>query len=159
LRPSRAAEAAPRSDPPFAGHFPLSTRELLDADFTTFTVLRDPVERTLSYLRQHRELNRTDWDLTLEEMTDGMMTLIDLDRGRLEQAKEALGEMGELGFQEDLEGFAQQLEQRWGWRLGGPRHDQPTTPVKVSRSLRRRIAEDTALDRELYEHARELARR
>jgi hypothetical protein len=51
-----------------AGHFPLCTLEMLDADFRTFTVLRDPVERTLSYLRQHRELNRTDWDLTLEEM-------------------------------------------------------------------------------------------
>jgi hypothetical protein len=170
------------------GHFPLCTRELLDADFRTFTVLRDPVERTLSYLRHHRELNRTDWDLTLEEMyedpahlmhfrhfignhmvkmlslrteemTDGMMTLIDLDRGRLEQAKEALDDMEELGFQEDLEGFAQRLEQLWGWRLGGPRHDQPTNPVKVPRSLRRRIAKDTALDGELYEYARELARR
>ena len=170
------------------GHFPLCTRELLDADFTTFTVLRDPVERTLSYLRHHRELNRTDWDLTLEEMyedpahlmhfrhfigdhmvkmlslrteemTDGMMTLVDLDRDRLEEAKRALGDMDEFGFQEDLEGFAQRLEQRWGWRLGGPRRDQPTAPVKVSRSLRRRIAEDTALDRELYEYARELARR
>jgi hypothetical protein len=171
-----------------AGHFPLCTRELLDADFRTFTVLRDPVERTMSYLRQHRELNRTDWDLTLEEMyedpahllhfrhfignhmvkmlslrteemTDGMMTLIDLDRGRLEQAKQALDDMDELGFQEDLEGFALRLQQLWGWRLGGPRRDQPTTPVKVSRSLRRRIAEDTALDRELYEYALELARR
>ena len=170
------------------GHFPLCTRELLDADFTTFTVLRDPVERTLSYLRHHRELNSTDWDLTLEEMyedqahlmhfrhfignhmvkmltmrteemTDGMMTLVDLDRGRLEEAKEALEEMAEFGFQEDLEGFARRLEQRWGWRLGGPRRDQPTAPVKVSRSLRRRIAEDTARDRELYEYARELARR
>ena len=92
-----------------AGHFPLCTRELLDADFRTFTVLREPVERTLSYLRHHRELNRADWNLTLEEMyedpahvghfrhftgnhmvkmlslrteemTEGMMTLADLDR-------------------------------------------------------------------------------
>jgi len=36
------------------GHFPLCTTELLDAEFTTLTVLRDPVERTLSYLRHHR---------------------------------------------------------------------------------------------------------
>ena len=167
------------------GHFPLCTRELLDADFRTFTVLREPVERTLSYLRHHRELNPT--DLTLEEMyedrahlmhfrhfignhmvkmlslrsdemTDGMMTLVDLDRDRLEEAKGALGEMDEFGFQEDLEGFAQRLERDWDWRLGAPRRDQPTRPVKVSRSLRRRIAEDTALDRELYEYAQELAR-
>jgi hypothetical protein len=169
------------------GHFPLCTRELLDAEFTTFTVLRDPVERTLSYLRHHRELNRSDWDLSLEEMysdperqmhfrhfignhmvkmlsmraeemTDGMMTLIDVDRGRLDQAKRALSEMDEFGFQDDLEGFAQRLERLWGWRLGGPRHDQPTKPVKASRSLRRRIAKDTALDRELFEYAKELAR-
>ncbi len=37
------------------GHFPLCVTELLDADFATFTVLRDPVERTLSYLRHHRD--------------------------------------------------------------------------------------------------------
>jgi hypothetical protein len=30
--------------------------------------------------------------------------------------------------------------------------------VKASRSLRRRIAKDTALDRELFEYAKELAR-
>lgn len=171
-----------------AGHFPLCTRELLDADFRTFTVLREPVERTLSYLRHHRELNRADSNLTLEEMyedpahvghfrhftgnhmvkmlslrneemTEGMMTLADLDRPHLDRAKEALDEMDEFGFQEDLEGFAQRLERLWGWRLGEPRHDQPTTPMKVSASLRRRIVEDTALDRELYEYAQELARR
>lgn len=32
-----------------AGHFPLSTVELLDADFVTLSILRPPVDRTLSY--------------------------------------------------------------------------------------------------------------
>ena len=146
-------------------HFPLCTRELLEADSTTFTVLRDPVDGTTSTC--NRELNRTDWDLTLEEMYDDRRTSCtsgtssattwsrcsrsgrgrddrcNLSHGRLEEAKEALEEMEEFGFQEDLEGFAERLEQRWGWRLGGPRRDQPTAQVKVSRSLRRRIAEDT----------------
>ena len=36
-----------------AGHFPLATTEVLGAPFVTLTVLRPPVERTLSYLR-HR---------------------------------------------------------------------------------------------------------
>src|SRR5262249_27089146 len=36
------------------GHFPLCTVELLDAPFVTLTLLRDPVERTLSQLRHHR---------------------------------------------------------------------------------------------------------
>src|SRR4051794_18565316 len=31
------------------GHFPLSVIELIDADFVTMTVLREPVDRTLSY--------------------------------------------------------------------------------------------------------------
>ena len=39
------------------GHFPLCTTELLGGAFTTFTVLRDPVERTLSYLRHHRKID------------------------------------------------------------------------------------------------------
>jgi hypothetical protein len=170
------------------GHFPLCTRELLDADFRTFTVLREPVERTLSYLRHHRELNPTELTLTLEEMyedpahighfrhfignhmvkmlslragemTEGMMTLVEPDRSDLARAKDALREMDEFGFQEQLEEFAQRLERIWGWRLGPPRHDHPTEPVKVATTLRRRIAEDTSLDNELYEYARELARR
>ena len=37
------------------GHFPLRTVELLDGRFTTLTLLRDPVERMLSYLRQQRQ--------------------------------------------------------------------------------------------------------
>ena len=36
------------------GHFPLCTTELLDAPLVTMTILRDPVERTLSQLRHHR---------------------------------------------------------------------------------------------------------
>jgi hypothetical protein len=43
-----------------AGHFPLSVASLIACDFRTFTVLRDPVERTLSRLRQRgRRLVRT----------------------------------------------------------------------------------------------------
>ena len=166
------------------GHFPLCTRELLDADFRTFTVLRQPVERTLSYLRHHRELNPT--DLTLEEMyedrahlmhfrhfignhmvkmlslrsdemTDGMMTLVDLTvtawrkpRGRWAKWTSSASRKTSRASPSDSSAT--------DWRLGAPRRDQPTRPVKVSRSLRRRIAEDTALDRELYEYAQELAR-
>ena len=38
------------------GHYPLGTVDLLGATFTTLTVLREPVERTLTYLRHHRKL-------------------------------------------------------------------------------------------------------
>ena len=110
------------------GHFPLCTTDLLNADFTVFTVLRDPVERTLSYLRHHRNTTPADGDLSLEEIYEdparfrpfienhmvkmlslrpkemdfGMMTVTDLDKGRLRTAKKALGEMAAFGLQEEL---------------------------------------------------------
>jgi Sulfotransferase family len=169
-----------------AGHFPLCTLELLDAEFRTFTVLRDPVERTLSYLRHHRELTPADSERPLEEIYDeprrfrhfienhmvkmlslrteemrptAMLTIVDRDRSHLDSAKEALADMDAFGFQEDLEAFAQRLERLWGWRLGPPRYKNTTTPAEVPDSLRRRIAEDNRLDMELYEYAQELARR
>ena len=52
------------------GHFPLCTTELLDVPFTTLTLLRDPVERTLSYLRHHREPTPADRERPLEEIYD-----------------------------------------------------------------------------------------
>ena len=167
------------------GHFPLCTAELLGADFTIMTVLRDPVYRTLSYLRHHRDTTPADADRPLEEiyedparfrpfienhmvkmlsmkaeeMSNGMMTVIDLDRRRLRAAKRALRKMDEFGFQEELEAFAKRLERRFGWRLGPPVHENVTRPTDVPDSFRRRIAEDNRLDMELYEYGRRLQRR
>jgi hypothetical protein len=167
------------------GHFPLCTTELLDAEFTTFTVLRDPVDRTLSYLRHHRDTTPAERErpleeiyedparfgpfienhmvkmlsLRAEEMTDGMMTVIDLDRRRLRRAKRALRKIDDFGLQEDLEGFAQRLARRYGWRLGPTVHENVTSPAEVPQSFRARIAEDNALDVELYEHAVKLRRK
>ena len=161
------------------GHFPLCTTELLDAEFTAFTVLRDPVERTLSYLRHHRDLSPGEADrplesiyedperfrpfienhmvkmlsLRAEEMTNGMMTVIDLDRGRLRSAKRALRRLDDFGLQHDLEGFAQRIARRFDWRLGPTVHENVTRPAEVPDSFRKRIAEDNALDMELYEYA------
>jgi hypothetical protein len=169
-----------------AGHFPLCTIELLDADFRTFTVLRDPVERTLSFLRHHRETTpaRRDWSLeqTYEEpgnfkhfidnhmvkmlslrpsemFPSAMMTVAKMDGQRLEMAKSALEGMEAIGLQEDLEGFAQGLEKVFGWRLGPPVRENVTAPAEVPISFRKRIAEDNALDMALYEHGRRLLRR
>ena len=168
-----------------SGHFPLCTIDFLDAEFTTLTVLRHPVERTLSYLRHHRDTTPSDSELPLEaiyedstrfrpfienhmvkmlslradEMTNGMMTVIDFDRGRLRRAKRALRRLDEFGLQEDLEGFAKRLEERFRWRLGPPVHSNVTEPVEVPESLRRRIADDNAMDMELYEYAVRLRRR
>jgi hypothetical protein len=167
------------------GHFPLCTTELLDADFTVFTVLRDPVERTLSYLRHHRATTPADSERSLEEiysdparfrpfienhmvkmlslraseMDNGMMSVIDFDRRRLRRAKRALRRMAMVGVQEDLEDFAQRLQHTYGWDLGPPVHGNSTDHVEVPDSLRERIAVDNRLDMELYEYGRKLLRR
>ncbi|MEJ7582477.1 MAG: hypothetical protein WKF43_00025 [Acidimicrobiales bacterium] len=50
------------------GHFPLCTVEVLDAPFTTFTLLRDPVERTLSFLRHQKMVDERFQDRALEDI-------------------------------------------------------------------------------------------
>ena len=50
-----------------AGHFPLCVSEMLGVPFETISVLRDPVERTLSFLRHSKRLPELS-DQTLEEI-------------------------------------------------------------------------------------------
>src|SRR4051812_37114510 len=94
------------------GHFPLCTTDVLGKPFTTFTVLRSPVDRTLSLLRRRenaeerfrgRELEDIYTDdslhdiihnhmvkmlsLTADEMTSTPLVMhVDFDEARLEQA-------------------------------------------------------------------------
>jgi hypothetical protein len=161
------------------GHFPLCTAALLDAPFRTLTLVREPVERTLSFLRHHREMTPEDADrpleevyddpirfalvhdhmvkmlsLSAEEMTDGALTPVAMDRDRLARACTAADEMDVVGFQEDFDGFCDELTMRFGWDLGTPLFMNRSAPVDVPRALRDRIERDNALDIELYEHVR-----
>jgi hypothetical protein len=167
------------------GHFPLCVTELLGAPFVTMTVLREPVERTLSALRDMRErdaecrgkpLEEIYADevkfrcliqnhmvkmlsLTPDEMTDGFLTVLDLDTSHLERAKRNLAERIDVwGLQESFEEFCEELVRRFGWDLGPPRYANRTTPWDVDESFRARIAEDNRLDVELYRYAVELRR-
>lgn len=162
-----------------AGHFPLCTVELLDAPFVTLTVVREPVERTLSYLRHHRETTPADADrsleeiyedpirfellhnhmvkmlsLTTDEMSHGALTPVRFDDQRLARAVDALDRIDAVGFQEDFEAFCAELTERFGWDLGGPIFMNRTEPVEVPAEFRARIARDNAHDVSLYEHAR-----
>jgi Sulfotransferase family len=170
------------------GHFPLRTVELIDGRFTTLTLLRDPVERTLSRLRQVQQEqsflerrarasrragkpleeiyelprgvannNMTKMlSLTPEEMSASMFTRVELDRDHLERAKEALAGIDAFGLQERFEDFCERLAARFGWQLGEPDVVNATARVDAPKSLRARIAEDNALDVELYEFAKVL---
>jgi hypothetical protein len=177
------------------GHFPLRTVDEIDGRYTTLTLLRNPIERTLSYLRQARE-DRNDrflerrtrasqhagrpleavyddlsgaasnnaannnmtrmLSLTPAEIWASILSRVDLNRDHLERAKEALAGIDAVGLQERFEDFSDLLAARFGWRLGEPEVVNPTAPVDVPETLRTRIAEDNALDVELYEFAREL---
>lgn len=160
------------------GHFPLCTIDLLHAPFTTMTLLRDPVERTLSYLRHHREMTPGADHLALEEiyddplrfelvhnhmvkmlslsadeMTDGALTHVEFTSERLQRAKERLTCVDVVGVQERFDEFCDELVERFGWDLGPPAYMNRTRPVGVPDTLRRRIERDNEPDIELYEFA------
>ena len=168
------------------GHFPLCTTEFLDCDFTTLTLLRDPVERTLSYLRHQRgelprparkpleEIYEDPWhfdtainnfmvkvfSLTPEEAAEvGVMAQVEFTPERLERAKQGLASVDALGLQERFEEFCDELTDRFGWDLGPPQHANPTSraeDTEVSDAFRARIGNDNAMDVELFEFAARL---
>lgn len=167
------------------GHFPLRTTELLGDAFTTFTLLRNPVERTLSSLRHHQLRTPADRGRPLEELYEdpvrfhglihnhmvkmfslspeeilagnGIMARVDeFTAARLEDAKTRLAGVTVVGLDDHLEEFCGELSERFGWQLGPGVHANRTEPVAVARSFRQRIAADNALDDELYAYAVEL---
>jgi hypothetical protein len=169
-----------------AGHFPLCTVDLLGVPFSTFTVLRDPVERTLSYLRHQQKLSPEVGSWTLEEiyaeparlhgfihnhmvkmlslsadeMTTGVATMVPFDDHRLERAERNLADRIDIfGFQEHFDEFCERLAARFDWDLGAPRSGNRTESADVSDEFRERIAHDNRLDVELYSFARRLLER
>ena len=167
-----------------AGHFPLSTTEVLDAPFVTLTVLRPPVERTLSYLRHQHRINQADAEKSLEEiyedpfrfnalirnhMTrmlsltreeliagDGVLGDVEDTPERLERAKRALEGLNGFGLQPRFDEFCRELTTRYGVDLGEPVQSNATGSLPASQRLVERIARDNALDIELYEFAADL---
>jgi hypothetical protein len=166
------------------GHFPLSTTELLGVPFGTFTVLRDPVERTLSFLRDNKQRDPTAGEKSFEEIyadrvlfqgliqnhmvkmlslraeeltAAGTMAPVDLDEAHLERAKRNLVErIDVMGLQEHFEEFCLELERRFGFDLGPSQFANRTKPMETPDGLRERIVRDNELDIELYRFAVQL---
>jgi Sulfotransferase family len=169
----------------YRGHFPFVAAELLGEELVTITILRDPVERTISYLKhckrykeEHRSLSLEQiyqdpfffpteilnhqaklFAMTSEDEPESYLDVIEIDDRRLEIAKANLERVDVLGFQEHFQELVEEMGRRYGWRFGpvGDRHVGPETGV--SGSFRRRIAEENAADLEFYEHARALWKR
>jgi hypothetical protein len=167
-----------------AGHFPLCLEDVLGVRLKTFTVLRDPVERALSMLRQHQqqdeEFRKASLDdvysdpvllhglihnytvkvltMTVAEMQNGVMTMVPYDDERLDRAKHNLQHRIEaFGLQEEFDDFCGQLARRFEWDLGAEAtYSNRTSPLDVSDELREQIAHDNALDAQLLGFAKEL---
>ncbi len=165
----------------YCGHFPYVASSLLPRRCCTITVLRDPVERTISYLKQCKDEARFR-DAPLEqiyedpvqfafgihnhqvnvfalEITDEPLhvrNLVDIDSSRLALAKQHLDDVDIVGLHEHYEEFVTTLCNRFGWPpMTLPRRRVSQLSINVPTSLRRRIARDNAADIEFYEYARE----
>ncbi len=164
------------------GHFPIRTPEVLEprADFVTMTVLRDPVERILSFLRHQAERRQRGaepdtplWEiysdptrfnllihnhmtrmlsLTPEEFVpgDGVLVTVPYDAARLEMAKEGLAGLDLFGLQHRLDEFCAELSDRHGLDVGTSMRSNTTDRDDVPEGLIDRIVHDNALDVELY---------
>ncbi len=165
------------------GHFPLSVLELIDASFITLSVLRPPVERTLSYLRHQQKINAEDRDKSLEEIYDdpfrfeamivnhmtrtlglrtedyadgGVLTTVPYDEALLDRAKAGLAGLDLFGLQPHFEAFCSELSARYGLTLGQPVRSNTTEPGDAPPALVRRIETDSPLDLALYDYAEAL---
>jgi len=168
----------------YTGHFPFLCVEMLGIPLVTLTMLRDPVARTISYLRHCKRYHENQHDLSLEEIYDDpfvntvfirnhqaklfclepddepvtYMHVVEIDDARLATAKRNLATVDVIGFTEEYDAFIDAMRTRYSWRFGevAPWHVS-NEPWPASDGLKRRIADDNAADIEFYEFARDLS--
>lgn len=162
------------------GHYPAYVTEWVP-EATTFTLLREPVARTISQLVQYRVQNRP--EASLEEVyadqkvrrelfvnlqtkvfslapdDDAALFLkpIELDSRRLDAAKKALDRFDLVGIQERFPAFLTELQKRFGWQIAPLESVNIGERVEIPAELRAQIEADNELDAELYAHACTLA--
>ena len=171
----------------YAGHYPFWVTDLVPTD-VIMTVLRDPVERTISFLRHCRRYEPGRADLALEEIYEGPwyfpflvrdyqsklfalrpsddqpdrahLATLEMDQARLDAALANLDRVDLLGFQHRYEELLDALRGRYGWTFPVEHRQRVATEEwPVSSSLRRRIEGDNAADVEFFRRALELADR
>lgn len=169
----------------FHGHFPYLAADMVGAD-TTLTILRDPVERTISHLRhcerhfsQHHgkpleEIYDDSWHGPLlfrnyqvkqfamvpDDQPKAHTEVIEVDAARYEIATANLEEVDVLGLTAHYDEFLDEVERRFDWRITrGLRRQVAGGTVDVPASLRARIVADSAADLAFYDHARRLHER
>lgn len=169
----------------FHGHFPFLVASMVGAD-TTLTLLRDPIERTISHMRhceRHFPAHRgRSWEaiyddawlhplffrnyqvkqfaLTADDRPEAHNEDIVLDAGRLDIAISNLEQVTVLGLTDRYGDFLDEVRRRFGWTIS-TRGRQQVSPgsVDVPGALRARIEADNQMDIEFYEHVKALYER
>lgn len=166
----------------YAGHFPFVASQLVEVD-VTMAILRDPVERTLSYLRDCKrdqvrlrdltleEIYEDGWvhplyvrnyqsklfAMTLEDKLESHLDVIEIDGARLAIAMDNLERLDLLGLTDRYDDFLTGVQDRYGWTVNHvPNLRVSTDGWDVPRSFRSRIAAENAADVAFYERAREI---
>lgn len=177
LSPQRRAEIRM-----YSGHFPYAVGDLVGAD-VIFTILRDPIDRTMSALRhcerrfpQHRgkpleAIYEDDWHhptlllnyqvkqfaMTSDDPLRGHIDVINMDEDRFKVAVANLEAVDLLGLTDRFGEFTDAVAQRFGWTIDPVLNLQVSPPDdRDERALRQRIAADSAADLAFYEHAKSL---
>jgi hypothetical protein len=164
----------------YRGHLPYFVTEAIPVEVETLVVLRDPVARTLSWLRKRRDNLGT--DIALEDIYDDellrrrmvvdhqtkMLSLeaddqpntylkaIEVDQRRLDAALRRLETADVVGIQERFDDFLDAVAGRYGWQLRLPVRHNPSVEHPVDDRLLERIRADVAFDSVLYQRAVEL---
>ena len=147
----------------YTGHFPFFVTELLETDLMTTTILRDPVERTISYLQM--KIDQTECFISPENLyaypglneshmqnfqtkqfamtvDDRMRRAIDtlpMDDDRLALAKDNLAKVDLIGLHDRHEEFLDAATRKFGWQTRSAPPWHVSQPVEISASLRDRI--------------------
>jgi hypothetical protein len=163
-----------------AGHVPYFATDLIVPD-VTLTVLRDPVERTVSLLRQRKRVRalhdqsleqiyndpRVFWPLIYDYQTKlfsltpedplpdaAHMAVIEVDERRLEAAKANLDRVEVVGLHHRYDDFLEEVCRRYGWRVQRDHRVRVAAEDwQISSAFRERITVDNASDIEFFRHA------
>jgi hypothetical protein len=163
----------------YAGHFPFIAAELIADPVWTATIIRDPLSRTISFLKHCRRYDpRFDgWELEAiydDEMTFEMlihdyqtklfaMTTADrlesqldpirIDEERLDLACRNLAKVDVVGTHDRYDDFVTLMSERTGWSFDRVGRWRTGEPDPVDERLKDRIVADNVMDQRFFESA------